>query len=342
MQTHQMNERIHMNVGTLQEMRVELLRDCPLLCAHCSAYAAPNHTMKLPLQRVLELVDEFADGNGRRVTFTGGEPLMYPGIEAVLQRSRDHGLQTRLFSSGIVFAGRKRVAGGDILARCSTLLDTVMYSVYSSASEAHDRVTRIPGSLALTLEAIQRTKALDIEAELHFVPTRINYLDFPAVVELALSLGVSKVGVLRFVPQGRGKAHAEDLALDKEAHLWLQQRIREIRKRSQQIHISAGSAYNLLQVDAPLPCKAAIDQIVIEANGNIVPCSAFSNVHVKDGYGNILHHPLHVVWQQSLYLQQVRQALATPHDCRSCLAQKTIASGYIDIHGHDPLEEIVA
>jgi len=342
MQTRQMNDRVQMKAGTLQEMRVELLRECPLLCTHCSAYAAPNHTMKLPLPRVLELIDEFADGNGRRVTFTGGEPLMYPGIETVLQRSRDRGLQTRLFSSGIVFKEQKRVAGCDTLAQCSTLLDTVMYSIYSSLSEAHDRVTRIPGSLALTLEAIRHTRMLGIEAELHFVPTRINYLDFPVVVELAVSVDVSKVGVLRFVPHGRGKSNAEDLALDTQAHLWLKESIVEMRKRYQQINISVGSAYNLLQIDTPLPCKAAIDQIVIEANGNIAPCSAFSNVHVKDGYGNILHHPLSVVWQQSLYLQQVRQALSVAHDCMSCLAQKTVASGHIDIQGHDPLEEILA
>jgi radical SAM protein with 4Fe4S-binding SPASM domain len=328
------------NVFTLQELRVELLRNCPLLCVHCSAYAAPHHSLLLPLQRVLQLIDEFAGGGGCRVTFTGGEPLMYTGIETVLQRCREHQLVTRLFSSGVIFDGTQRVPGYSILEQCRQLLNVAMYSVYSTSPEAHDQITRIPGSFQLTSDAIKYTIQLGIGAEIHFVPTLMNYQEFPDVVAMAARLSVPRVGILRFVPHGRGKAKADSLALGGKEHTWLRNSIVELRQCYPHITIDVGSAYNLLNVGTPRPCTAGINQLVIEADGAIVPCSAFSNFHMQDEIGNILQHSLQDVWKGSLYLQKVRQALGGIHNCDGCLAQKTVIAGRIDPQGQDPLEKL--
>jgi radical SAM protein with 4Fe4S-binding SPASM domain len=325
----------------LRELRVELLRGCPLLCVHCSAHAAPRHPLMLPLSRVLTLIDEFATGGGQRITFTGGEPLTYPGLEQTLQRAREQGLCIRLFSSGVVFEGNRRVAGSTLLRRFAPLLDTVMYSVYAAEANVHDSVTSVPGSFWLTIEAIKQTVALAIGTELHFVPTQTNYRDLPAVVALASELHVPRVGILRFVPQGRGKSKADELALDRTAHQWLRECIRELRSCYPQVALTTGSAYNLLAVDVPSPCNAGINQLVVNADGSILPCSAFGSVHVTDDMGNILRRPLQVVWQQSLYLQQVRHALNGITTCAGCLAQKTLAAGRIDAQVPDPLEGVV-
>ena len=339
--TQLQEHNIHTPIPILEDMRIELLRDCSLLCAHCSAYAAPHHMLQLPLQRVLSLVDEFASMSGCRVTLTGGEPLMYSGIEKILQRCSERRLHTRLFSSGIVFDNSKRVAGHKMLKKCAPFLDIVMYSVYSINAESHDRITRIPGSLQLTLEAIKHTVALGIEAEIHFVPTQINYRELPDVVALAASLNITQVGILRFVPHGRGKSRSDTLTLNREEHLWLRNIILALHKSYPHITLHVGSAYNLLKAGTHHPCTAGISQIVIEANGNIVPCSAFSNIHVKDKLGNILRQPLQTVWEQSVYLQQVRETLTDTHSCSGCLAQKAILAGRIDSQIHDPLERLV-
>ncbi|HEY1348835.1 MAG TPA: radical SAM protein [Ktedonobacteraceae bacterium] len=325
---------------TLQELRIELLRDCPLLCVHCSAYAAPHHNMHLPLQRVFSLINEFADGGGRRITFTGGEPLMYTGIEGILQHSCERGLQTRLFSSGITYDATTRTIGHSVLNRCAPFLDTIMYSVYSTRAEAHDQITRISGSFGLTVEAIKYTLSLGARAELHFVPTLQNYQELSLVVELAAALCVPRVGIIRFVPQGRGKARAHEMALHREAHQWLRETIITLRKRYPQVTLSVGSAYNLLGVHSLHPCTAGINQLVIEADGRIIPCSAFSGIRLNDPIGNILQQPLQIVWKHSLYLQEVRRVLASAHACNGCLAQKTIVAGHVDAQEHDPIEEL--
>lgn len=326
---------------SLKDLRIELLKACPLLCVHCSAYAAPHHALQLPYQRVVTLIEEFANLGGHTVTLTGGEPFVYKELKEVLLSCQERGLQTRLFSSGIVFQGNERTTANHILEKLSQYIDTVMYSVYSAQPETHDQVTRIPGSYVLTTKAIQQTIALGIKAEMHFVPTRLNYHDLPAVVEQAARFSVQRVGILRFVPQGRGKAKADMLSLTAGEHRRLRTIILELRKEYPSITIYAGSAYNALQVGEPIACSAAITQLVIEADGRIVPCSAFSNVHVEDEVGNILTHSLHDVWSHSVYLQNVRHALAEDGSCQGCLAQKTLHAGQITGQISDPLEDFL-
>lgn len=330
-------------IPILRELRVELLRGCPLLCAHCSAYASPKQALRLAPERVLRLIDEFAELGGYRVTLTGGEPLMYPELESVLDRCSAHGIAVRLFSSGIVQPGGAAAPRRSVevftLERYAPFVGSIAYSVYGRTPSIHDAITRITGSFHLTVEAIRRTVALRIGSELHFVPTRENYRELPAVVELAVELGVGRVGVLRFVPHGRGEAQAGKLLLDRPAHQWLHRAIIELRGRFPGIALHVGSAYNLLGLDDRHPCTAAIDQLVVEADGRIAPCSGFGNFRIADEVGNVLNNPLRVVWERSAFLTQVREALAlrAGSGCAGCLAQGTIAAGRISAHAPDPI-----
>jgi radical SAM protein with 4Fe4S-binding SPASM domain len=323
----------------LHDLRIELLKACPLLCVHCSAYAAPYHALQLSYDRVTRLIDEFVALDGRRVTFTGGEPFVYPRIADILAQCYKHGIQTRLFSSGIIIQKGERTTIGNMLKNLSSSIDTIMFSVYSSRPTVHDQITCITGSYALTMQAIQQTVAHGIQAEIHFVPTRVNYQDLPLVVELAAKLSVQKVGILRFVPQGRGKAKSDALILTAQEHQWLRTVLSELRTNYPTVNISTGSAYNVLHMGEPVACSAGVSQLVVEANGRILPCSAFSGVPFKDEVGNILQHSLQEVWRRSTYLQKVRQELNAHGNCHGCLAQKTLYAGQITGQIADPLEE---
>lgn len=325
-------------VPTLTALRVELLRDCPLHCRHCSAYAAPGHPWLLAPERVERLVDEFVELGGQEITFTGGEPLLYPELRALVQHCAAQQLRVRLFSSGVVAcADQPQPVSLATLQELAPFVAGIDYSVYAAEARYHDQLTGVRGSLSATIEAIRRTRAARIGAVMHFVPTSSNYRELPALVALAAALGVARVGILRFVPQGRGKQSASSLALDPSAHTWLRHTIIELQAQYPSVQINVGSAYNLLGVKPPKPCRAGIDQLVVFADGSIAPCSAFAHVVEHDTAGNILAHSLREVWTESLYLKQVRAALAVQPTCSGCLAQKTLQAGRIDPFAQDPL-----
>ncbi|GHF65978.1 radical SAM protein [Deinococcus metalli] len=326
-------------VPALRELRVELLRGCPLMCAHCSAFAAPHHPLALPLRRTVELISEFAQLGGRRLTLTGGEPLEYRGLDEVVAHTRQEGLELRMFSSGVIWdSGVRSSVSEDRLAALLRAEDTLMVSVYSSVPERHDQVTRVRGSFELTMQTIRAALSLGRRTEVHFVPTRLNVHELPGLVDLVARLGLPRISVLRFVPQGRGATGVEGLSLDREGYRALRHVVLRLRALYPGVDIALGSAHAFLGLKGCGPCTAAIDQLVVGADGHVSPCSAFGGYSAPDDHGNVLSESLGEVWQHSVLLQAVRGAHHAAPGCTGCLAQKALAYGRLDPLDSDPLE----
>src|SRR5579859_729023 len=113
-----------------RKLRIELGLDCPLLCQHCSANAAPGHPLAMSVALANRLVREFAEMGGQEVTFTGGEPLVNPHLPSLLKTARMLGLETVMFTSGAVYDGScpSTVPSGYVQSIASTL-DCAVFSV---------------------------------------------------------------------------------------------------------------------------------------------------------------------------------------------------------------------
>nr|WP_246580889.1 radical SAM protein [Deinococcus aestuarii] len=319
-------------------MRVEVLRACPLTCAHCSAFAAPRHPLALPLARTLDLVSEFARLGGRRLTLTGGEPLEYVGFDEVVARARREGLAVRVFSSGVVWqAGVRTSVPPGRLAALTRVVDTLVVSLYSPDPVRHDAVTGVDGSFDLTVETVRAALALGLRTELHFVPTRLNRHELPGLAALAVALGVPRISVLRFVPQGRG-AHGQDrLTLDQAGYRALRDTVLDLRSAHPGLEIALGSAHAFLGLEGCGPCTAALDQLLVEADGRVAPCSAFGDFRLPGDHDNVLSASLRDVWGRSRLLGAVREAHRVAPGCTGCLAQKALSTGRLDPRDPDPL-----
>ncbi len=339
-----------MTSATLRKLRVELARDCPLRCAHCSANAAPGHPLALPGALPARLVREFAAMGGEEITFTGGEPLLDPRLPTLLAAAHGHGLTTVLFTSGVVYArapGTGRAAvGRDALDALAPVLDRAVFSVYSTDMATHDAITLTVGSLALTRDAIRRTVAAGIRAELHFVPTAANYRDLPALAREAADLGVAAIRVIRYVPQGRGQTHRDDLRPDAAQQRELRGILRTVAAEGA-VAIRAGSGFGYLLDEAP-PCAAGLEELVVAADGAIAPCSGFAAYRGPEAIGSVLTAPLEAIWRDAPYLHAIRAVHAareagSPDGCgRGCPAQQALAAGQLTDAVGDPDAELRA
>jgi radical SAM protein with 4Fe4S-binding SPASM domain len=119
----------------------------------------------------------------------------------------------------------------------------------------------------------------------------------------------------------------------------LRQLLRAVIGRSG-IDVRVGSGFAYLLEDAP-PCTAAVEELVVAANGRIYPCSGFAAYHGEGAIGNAAERSLGEVWRDAPYLRAVREALAarlvTHRRCDAgCLAQKAAASGRLTDAVADP------
>ncbi len=318
-----------LNIEPPRRLRLELGLDCPLLCLHCSASAAPGHPLVMPPDLAYRLIDEFTQMGGEEVTFTGGEPLVQSCICELLRRSRADGLRTTIFTTGITSRHPPTTVAAHEWELLGAVLDKAVFSVYSAQPSVHDLITGLPGSLELTLEAIRRAVAAGIEADLHFVPTRANFRDLASIGDIAHRLGVTGIRVIRYVPQGRGVTNHDNLRLAPQQLAELRQLMQSAVERTD-VNFRIGSGFGFLLDIAP-PCSAALDELVIGATGRVYPCSGFSGFRGKEAIGTAANTSLADVWENAPFLRSIRTMLAARAEddgCRpgGCLAQSAAAA----------------
>lgn len=330
--------------GDLEEIKIELTKNCSLSCIHCSSNASSGNHVQLTRDVVLSIISQAAELHIKSIVFSGGEPLLWPWILDAVMACNAYGLRSLLQSTGINPTGD---GAKKIIALTRHGLSKVIFSLYSPFKNEHDRITRKSGSFDKTVAVIQEVEKYDIEREIHFVPLKINYRHLVKIIELARDLRIPRVSILRFVPQGRG------IILKKSHEMLLHTETAELRKlilycrRHYDVNIRLGSPYNILILNERVDCIAARTVMCIGPNGNIYPCDAFKNIEptdigLNDPYNNILKYSLKECWKHSKYLNKIRRYLSTPFEkpcsqclylekCKSgCLAQKVIEQESIE------------
>lgn len=332
----------------LRELKIEVTRECPLRCLHCSSNGAPHAPEKLEPTRVADIIREFADMGGETLAISGGEPLVYKDLLLILNVCRTLDIQPDFYTTGIYSNG---VSLSPISKNTLQLLGEscakVVFSVHGARAETHDTLTRVAGSFFTTMEAIQRTLDTRILTEVHVVPTAINFAEIDDMVRLFASMGIKRVSWLRFVPQGRGELNRDMLQLTKEQLRRLAHARIELQQMYPEVEIRTGSPFNILCPQSPTPCVAGLSVLAVRPDGQIVPCDAFKQFRSPYRSSSILDHSLLEVWQKSDLLNEVRRIHESrySHQCRSCpaysrchsgcLAQNAIAAGRL-VDGKDP------
>lgn len=336
------------NSYRLRELKIEINRECPLRCLHCSSNGAPRASEKLDSSRAADLIREFADMGGKTLAISGGEPLAYKNLSLILDVCRSLDIHPNLYTSGICSNGLPLSSiSEDTLELFGQTHTGVIFALHGAQAKTHDTLTRLLGSFDTTVESIQRTVDAGISVEVHFVPTAINFGEIADMVRLLASMDIKKVSWLRFVPQGRGEINRGVLQLSREQLRQLAHARIELQHIYPEVQIRTGSPFNILCAQSPTLCKAGLSILTIRPDGRAVPCDAFKQFRVPDKFGNILEHSLLEVWKKSELMNKVRQMResicnsscascpAYPRCNSGCLAQKAIAVGRLT-NGKDP------
>ena len=312
---------------TLKELKIELTYKCPLSCVHCSSDANEDNHLEMSKDNCFDIITQASEMGTENIAFSGGEPLLWDGLEEVISLSNHFRMNTSIYSSGNcdnIEAKFEQLA-------CSGLKKSI-FSIYSPNEKEHIRITRKRNSFQNTLKAIEVCRKNNIVPEIHFVALASNYKCLYDIVELAKNIGVEKVSVLRFVPQGRGVLIENKDTLSKVQNLELKRIIENIRKDG--YNIRTGSPFNFLLLNDRPNCFAAKDRMIIAPDLTVYPCDAFKQISAKqitsDTYGCSLKDcSLKECWDNSTYLNQIRRITTDIFntECCSCGLYDKCGSG---------------
>ena len=311
----------------LKELKIELTYNCPLSCVHCSSNASEENFLTITKEKCRDIISQAIDLGVESIAFSGGEPLIWEGLEEAIYYCSKNGIHTSIYTSG----NCERI-NEKFKKLSDSKLEKAIFSVYSPDEKEHIRITRKRNSFKNTIEAIGACKEYGITSEIHFVALASNYFRLSDVVELAKNNGVNTISVLRFVPQGRGALIEQKDTLTKKQNLELIHIIQSIRETG--FSIRTGSPFNVLLLNNTPKCMAAIDRLIIAPDLKVYPCDAFKQIDATEVSSPVVasdlsNHTLKECWQSSSYLNAVRASISSlpGEPCKSCDLYERCRSG---------------
>jgi len=246
---------------------IELTYRCPLRCIHCYVDAGHGPVMEFPkLQDLLtELVDQIGV-NG--VQLTGGEPLLYPHINAVVDYLSGKGIPIYIATSGMVLNSSTK----EVLEKLRNRRGSIQVS-FDGFETTHNRIRGNPHSFQNAMTFLNYVIDHEIAAD-----TATSLIDQSEDEVIALCVRMRDLGVRRFrlgavSMQGRGAT------LD-PATLWSAQRVRTLRAQLQRDY-----ATESFQVDTTddarsehqsVNCGAGTRLLAVDPVFRVRPCALTS------------------------------------------------------------------
>lgn len=285
---------------------IELTYRCNQNCRHCYIPPGELHPKSSPGKNELKLIGwdkifgQLARAGTLFLTFTGGEPLLYPNFLDLLKIARDHRFAFRVFTNGTLIT-RETVTK---LARLNPF--EVEISVYAADSNIHDRVARMKGSFELTWQAIRLLKNEGIKVNLKTPVMTLNQKEVKPLRDLARDLDVLIQFSYVLSPRDDGNP----------APLKLQLKTREIRTGLSR-ESDSESCPDLTPHPDRRPvdpvCMAGSNSLAISPDGKVYPC-----VQIRRQAGDLRKKKFAEIWKKSPVLKEIRKM--TMGDLPSCLS----------------------
>jgi radical SAM protein with 4Fe4S-binding SPASM domain len=299
----------------LEELTLELTDWCPSKCLHCSSNSDLTCNNHLETKLVLQLIDDAIRLGVKKISFGGGEPTASKSFLTAVTRATTLRATVEVFTCGLgMFRGQLQGLKSEIVNACKDLHGVKFIFSFHGASEGvHDYVTQTPNSFRLLITSLEKCLSAGIDCEMNFVPMRVNVHEFRDLMDLAERFGIRRLSILRFVPQGRGLEYIEALGLSSEEEDSFVEEVLRLRAEKN-IDIRTGSPFNGIIPGNEIPCRAGFGKLVVQADGNVLPCEVFK-------------HQTRREWQLSVYDMTLREILESPqikvlHDlinCKNCL-----------------------
>lgn len=309
----------------LDELVLELTDWCPLHCAHCSSDSSRRRHASLPAGLASQLVHQARELGARTISFGGGEPTSAAAFAEILREATAQGLHSEVFTCGT------SASEGSLRPLPTTLIGVLrnverlrlIFSIHGPNPALHDGITEVKESFRCLRSSLLACLEAGIPCELNFVPVLPNFRTFPDVVRFAENHDIGTVSVLRFVPQGRGCNARTNLELTKEDEGAFIGQLMALRARTC-VTIRTGSPFNGIIPGNEVTCRAGSGKLVVQANGNVLPCEVFKH-RDRRSWGLSVYEKSLAEILDSPRLRELRAALQT-NNCLLCPVHRMLRS----------------
>lgn len=181
----------------LRVLQLHVSRRCNLACSHCYSNSGPTHTDQVPEARWHEVIADAAAAGYNVVGFSGGEPLMFRPLRALLLQARSLGLLTTVTTNGMLLDARR-------IGWLQGAAGLVAISLDGTPA-AHDRMRGHPRAFATMARRLPALRDAGIQFGFIFTLTQHNLDELIWAAEFALAQGARLLQIHPLEPVGRAR-----------------------------------------------------------------------------------------------------------------------------------------
>ena len=175
---------------------LHLLGRCNLTCLHCYMGGSPSRREQLPLQPVLDAIGECRMLGIGALYLTGGEPLMYRGLNQVLQAAAGvPGFKITVCTNGTLLNPSHCELLKSVNAQVNISID--------GERDFHDRFRNLTGAFDATERGVQRIREAGIPLTIVATISQGNLHSLPKLVEWAACAGAVQFRAQPLLKLGR-------------------------------------------------------------------------------------------------------------------------------------------
>jgi radical SAM protein with 4Fe4S-binding SPASM domain len=267
---------------------IEITRRCNLRCPHCFVEGGLPRRSELSTERILRLLDEWAEMGVFSVVITGGEPTIHRDFVQITRHAHELGFTVGIATNGTPLTEK-------LLAKLPH--DDVIISV--SIDEAHGQGKNGESDFAFATRRLLEIRDQGFNTSIMTTTTHDNVGRLNEIITWAVDNDISLRSV-PFVPMGRGLLYQQMLNttadVELAARFWLAEEQWE-RVKDERLGLCTGKVFNFLltMVFATRRCMSGRGLCYVDSSGDVYPCTTCSGGRTLCG-GNLQRKSFSDVW----------------------------------------------
>ncbi len=269
---------------------VELTNKCNLRCKHCYGGFGFNNDKSLDIEQLKHVIHDASESGAYQLDLTGGEPMLYPHINELLEFAYKEGMLVRIFTN-LTLLTEKNL---NMLIKYG--VKEIVTSLDSCYANAHDIFRGQNGCFDKTINAIKILKKKNMPVSVNTMIGNHNKDDIDTLVMFISELNVKSVLDV-IVPEGRGTE--------------LNENIKDSAKIIKRIY---DNYYKIIDKNAiSVHCGIGNRFIYIKSDGNIYICPSL--IEEKYKMGSIYDYSTEKIWEK---MKNNFSFLVCSSKCKKC------------------------
>ena len=289
----------------------EVTHACPLHCPYCSnPLVVQGPVLELSVSLWGDAIRQAAELGVLQCSFSGGEPLLFSGLDRLIQAAQQEGVYTNLITSGV----------GLNAARALRLKESGLDNVQIQGYVLCGLGDLIAGAKvhAKKIEAAKNVTLAGLNLSLNVVLHRFSVDHMDALANLAGDLGATRIELAHIQFYGWAYENRRLLLPTRDQIRRADDEIGAIRERYR-------GSVEVLYVKSdyfdarPKACMGGWGQklLTIDPYGYVLPCPTARSIPDMD-FANVREAPLATIWAESEAFQRFRGEAWMREPCRSC------------------------